>query len=349
MIHIRKTLALALSFALIFTAAGCKDGKAVSKNVGGGSGSDDGDITRLEETLGTQFEIDEAADAVTITKYIGTASKVRIPEKINGKSVTAIGERAFADNRLLREIYIPSSVTFIGNGAFSNCPRLSNYFHSGYPYDAGRIIQIDGYLWRILETGIEGKVLLLSEDILSRNKYNDELVSTKWEDCTLREYLNNEFFNALSAETQAVVVSTADIKTAVGQTAANSRHLQNLSDGYTSEDKVFLLSVYEASYYIFGGDLSQYGIGSLPDALPMTQLQRAFELNSSNAYSWWLRQTSETDSYVAPHVYFDDTGVSEITYPGHNVDLFDTGVRPAMWISFELPTDETATTTAAAA
>jgi hypothetical protein len=39
-----------------------------------------------------------------------TASRVRIPEKYNNLPVVAIGERAFADDNIIKEIYIPSSI-----------------------------------------------------------------------------------------------------------------------------------------------------------------------------------------------------------------------------------------------
>ena len=89
---------------------------------------------------------------VIITKYNGTVQNVRIPERINGlpvvaigdyafdgtrpgvmptvpsldtkitgvtipNSITSIGEGAFANNRLTR-VVIPNSVTYIGNNAF---------------------------------------------------------------------------------------------------------------------------------------------------------------------------------------------------------------------------------------
>ena len=63
---------------------------------------------------------------VEITKYIGSAEKVDIPEKINGKSVTSIGRRAFELCRNLTSITIPNSVTEIGGGAFFSCTSLTS-------------------------------------------------------------------------------------------------------------------------------------------------------------------------------------------------------------------------------
>ena len=51
---------------------------------------------------------------------------VQIPEEIDGKTVTAIGDSAFAGCVKLRSIEIPASVTSIGKCAFSGCYSLSN-------------------------------------------------------------------------------------------------------------------------------------------------------------------------------------------------------------------------------
>ena len=61
---------------------------------------------------------------VWITGYSGSAEKVDIPEKIDGKSVTRIGDEAFRFCRNLTSITIPDSVTVIGRIAFYFCTNL---------------------------------------------------------------------------------------------------------------------------------------------------------------------------------------------------------------------------------
>ena len=63
---------------------------------------------------------------VEITKYIGSAEKVDIPEKIDGKSVTRIGDSAFERCSNIESIAIPESVTSIGRRAFGDCTSLTN-------------------------------------------------------------------------------------------------------------------------------------------------------------------------------------------------------------------------------
>ena len=61
---------------------------------------------------------------VEITGYSGSAEKVDIPEKIDGKSVTSIGNYAFSGHSSFTNVTIPNGVTNIGIGAFHNCRKL---------------------------------------------------------------------------------------------------------------------------------------------------------------------------------------------------------------------------------
>ena len=78
------------------------------------------------ETYGN-FEYSVRDDGtVEITDYNGSAEKVEIPEKINGKSVTSIGNYAFEYCENITSVTIPDSVTSIGFCVFSNCTSLTS-------------------------------------------------------------------------------------------------------------------------------------------------------------------------------------------------------------------------------
>ena len=65
-------------------------------------------------------------DHITISKYIGNVKDVIIPNKIEGKSVTEIGNEAFKEIDWITSVEIPNSVTTIGDWAFYNCISLTN-------------------------------------------------------------------------------------------------------------------------------------------------------------------------------------------------------------------------------
>ena len=63
---------------------------------------------------------------IEITKYNGSADHLAIPATLDGKTVTAIGDYAFARCYSLTSVSIPDSVTSIGDSAFSSCVSLTS-------------------------------------------------------------------------------------------------------------------------------------------------------------------------------------------------------------------------------
>ena len=61
-----------------------------------------------------------------------------------GKNVTAIADTAFASCSSLSYIYLPKSLTSIGNGAFSGCVLLSDVAYGGSARDWTKIAMENG-------------------------------------------------------------------------------------------------------------------------------------------------------------------------------------------------------------
>ena len=74
-------------------------------------------ITRAEEKTelsdGTyNYIVNADGKIATLTKYIGSAEDVTIPETIgNGYTVTTLGGTIFKDNKIVSSIKIPKTVT----------------------------------------------------------------------------------------------------------------------------------------------------------------------------------------------------------------------------------------------
>ena len=60
-----------------------------------------------------------------IAKYSGTADNLVLPSSLDGVKVTAVGETAFSNNRTIKNLTIPNTVTKIGHLAFSFCEMES--------------------------------------------------------------------------------------------------------------------------------------------------------------------------------------------------------------------------------
>ncbi|MDP2892497.1 MAG: leucine-rich repeat domain-containing protein, partial [Bacillota bacterium] len=95
------------------------------------------------------FTYTEADGKITITGYTGAGGDVTIPNTIDGKPVTSIGDYAFAFCSSLTSITIPGSVTNIGGGAFAWCNSLTaiNVDPSNTAYSSA-----DGVLFNIDKT-----------------------------------------------------------------------------------------------------------------------------------------------------------------------------------------------------
>ena len=81
-------------------------------------------------TQDLEFSLSSDGESYSVTS-IGTATdtNIIIPSVYKGKAVKAIGRRAFEDCSSLKEITIPDSVTYIGEGAF--CNNITSIYYKG--------------------------------------------------------------------------------------------------------------------------------------------------------------------------------------------------------------------------
>ena len=185
--------------------------------------------------------------------------------------------------------------------------------------EVGGRIKFGGYTWLVLAIE-DGKALIITEDILWKCGYHAAVVGVTWEDCALRKYLNDEFYNTFSAEERRLIVET---------TLRNPDNLwYGTEGGGDTLDRIFLLSLEEADRYF--GDSGDYrninrkGSGGYWFSNDHDEeRQAAYE---GDAGYWWLR-SSGFDSRDATYVY--DTG--RVGVYGINV-TYIRGVRPALWL-----------------
>ena len=175
--------------------------------------------------------------------------------------------------------------------------------------------------WEILDYDEEsGKTLLASRYIEKIIAYDDKenVTETTWKDCTLRKWLNSEFYEeAFSKDEKALI-------------AANT-----YSEGEDMEDNVFILSYSEVEKY--------YPItnaGSIID--------RICALRNGASRDWWLRTPDEesgiTSAYVAlitadggsckPYAELANEGFCDESLWDDDYDygIFDHAVRPAIYL-----------------
>ena len=87
------------------------------------------DKTAECNTVSTDFQYIKENGGVTITKYVGKQTSVRIPEKIENLSVLKIGKNAFADTEV-RSVTLPSCCEYVDWFAFYGCYGLTTVYIS---------------------------------------------------------------------------------------------------------------------------------------------------------------------------------------------------------------------------
>lgn len=154
-------------------------------------------------------------------------------------------------------------------------------------------IELGGESWNILAIE-EDKALLLSTRSICNLPYNEENEDITWQTCTLRKYLNEEYYKTFSDEERAMIVPTENKSSDIGT--------NDSAEIITTEDKIFLLSSQEAKEY-------------------------EGKYDSEDIDSWWLRSSGRSNNYAACI-----TKYGAISEEGFEVTRSGNGVRPALWI-----------------
>ena len=171
--------------------------------------------------------------------------------------------------------------------------------------------------WIVLDKkGTE--LFLLSKYCLAQENYNNIGQDITWENCSLRKWLNEYFYNAsFSIEEQSKIVNSYI------QNPNNPTYYTN--GGNDTYDKVFLLSIDEAKKYFSSEEeliakTTNFVAMNLGDTFEMDICQ---ELDSEEIY--WLRSPGKDSKCAATIIR---SGKRDYQ---HSINTCF-GVRPAMWV-----------------
>jgi hypothetical protein len=195
---------------------------------------------------------------------------------------------------------------------------VSNSGNQAQP-SLGDTIKFGAYVWRVLDVH-QGKALLISKDVTHiEMPYNKDYTSVTWETCTLRRWLNDEFYRtSFSSHEQSRICLTTNVN--------ENNQWFGTKGGKQTSDRIFLLSISEVVKY-FGDS------GQLKNKNPKSEYwiddqfnqDRIANYNGKPAW-WWLRSPGYS-ARSAVLVYADGTlrviggGVLDSSGGG--------GVRPA--------------------
>ena len=229
----------------------------------------------------------------------------------------------------------------------------------------GKKLPVD---WIVLDKK-DDKVLLFSKYILDLQNFNDKYVETSWAECSLRKWLNDEFYNtAFSNEERKQILETINKNKGYKEFP-----FYDTKDSEDTVDKVFLLSQDEINMYFKNGGIydieelkqsriekygeypsnvdnatskaTEYAINQYMEYYNIEdkkeiehELNSAFHKDKGEAFDYWLRNYAKfgnEENYAkneleAAIVNFMGS-ISTYKYEKYTLN----GVRPAIWVSLE--------------
>lgn len=153
--------------------------------------------------------------------------------------------------------------------------------------------------WLVLDVQ-DGKMLLMSKDVIGKMPYMEDSNKAAWKNSTLRSWLNKDFINSLPSGIQGSILET---------------ELSNEDSMGDTTDRVFLLSFAEAISYLPSFEERQAVINIQGDD------------KDGDTSGWWLR--SPVNNSSLPAMVLNDGGAVKEGGFGPSVE---DGIRPAFWI-----------------
>lgn len=172
--------------------------------------------------------------------------------------------------------------------------------------------------WIVLDKK-DGQLLLLSKYALDCRPYNEKLYAT-WEKCSLRSWLNSEFYETAFNQTEQEQIATTKVKN-------EDNPERGTEGGNDTEDKVFLLSIGEVLEY-FDPD---YSVEDPARCAKITEYAKAQGGTAYSGDAWWWLRSPGIHSGAAACVYSD----GDVNCNGVSVDSTSPVARPALWINPE--------------
>lgn len=161
--------------------------------------------------------------------------------------------------------------------------------------------------WQILdEKGT--KLLLVSSYALENLPFNESGEACTWETSSIRAWLNSEFLETAFPPVWVEAVCTTELE--------NKRYSRGADCGNDTEDKVFLLSEYEADHYF------------LLNSQRKAQASKMSGADCDNdGYCWWMLRTMGNNSTNVMGVHAE----GGLNYNGRSIDE-PRAIRPAIWL-----------------
>jgi hypothetical protein len=195
----------------------------------------------------------------------------------------------------------------------------------------GDKIVFDRYEWRVLDIQ-SNTALIITEDIIEQRSYHDAYNDITWADCSLRKYLNGEFYDKFTTADKSRIIPVVN------------KNLDNQwygsKGGADTWDNIFLLSLEEVCIY-FGDSRSKLQNRGKNqrywfERKDENNSKRLARLQGKEWHWWWWLRSPGRVNVKAVYIFGTD---GNIGIQGNNIlkgNISDGkctgGVRPALWL-----------------
>ncbi len=213
-----------------------------------------------------------------------------------------------------------SNINTISNSAIGEYVTFGKYEQDNDFDNGPELIE-----WIVLDHQ-DGRTLLLSKYGLDGVWYNEEDVDVTWETCSLRRWLNTDFYNTAfdDKEKGLIVQITNENPDETSYWESIGREVYSSIEGNNTQDNVFLLSIDEARTYL---GLSEDGsLDCICTATMYAESQGAYA--PGKECWWWLRSLGSDIKHAA---IVNDYGRALGQFVYHEY-LNTPAVRPAIWV-----------------
>lgn len=243
-------------------------------------------------------------------------------------------------------------VKMIADGSATDLKRGQVVALGKYEQDNNESNGSETINWIVLNVNKESKeILLISKYALDCKPYDDvddlkkrfpdnstgdiawDKVNVTWEDCTLRSWLNADFYNNVFSDDEKKLIRKTSL-TNVDNTYGTSVG----KGGNSTQDNVFLLSlddIVNTDYgYEYSSETADEGRRCTATEYAKAHGAKNFSWNGKLACWWWLRSPgmgNRDAAYVSDHGYVGMYGV----HVSHFEYDSDCCVRPAIIIGLE--------------
>ena len=249
-------------------------------------------------------------EAIAVSKY--DRAMERIDARDYRTAFALLDELNYKDSEEKRENIKPQYYREL----LMNANAGDIVFFGSYEQDNNASNGKEDIEWLVLAKE-DNRLLVISQYALDCRQYNTSKTKVTWESCTLRQWLNKDFFDEAFSNGEKGIILTVTVP-------GGENPDFSTDPGSATQDKVFVLSIAEVLKYFDGVDARM----CIPTAYAKANgayMSSDHTKGGAATCWWWLRSPAFFQDYTAKVCDDGVVGYGPVDYDGDCV-------RPAMWI-----------------